>query len=45
MLTQEPEGPIIGASLFAKACMKFKATGKRYDDLLEVIRQGIYGGK
>jgi tRNA A37 threonylcarbamoyladenosine biosynthesis protein TsaE len=25
--------------------MKFKATGKRYDDLLEVIRQGVYGGK
>ena len=25
--------------------MKFKATGKRYDDLLEVIRQGIDGGE
>jgi tRNA threonylcarbamoyladenosine biosynthesis protein TsaE len=25
--------------------MKFKATGKRYDNLLEVIRQGVYGGK
>jgi tRNA threonylcarbamoyladenosine biosynthesis protein TsaE len=25
--------------------MKFKAIGKRYDDLLEVIRQGVYGGK
>jgi tRNA threonylcarbamoyladenosine biosynthesis protein TsaE len=24
--------------------MKFKATGKRYDDLLEVIRRGAYGG-
>lgn len=25
--------------------MKFKATGKRYDDLLGVIRQGVYGDK
>jgi tRNA threonylcarbamoyladenosine biosynthesis protein TsaE len=25
--------------------MKFKATGTRYDDLLEVIRRGAYGGK
>ena len=24
--------------------MKFKATGKRYDDLLEVIRHGTFGG-
>ena len=24
--------------------MKFKATGKRYDDLLEVIRRAAYGG-
>lgn len=24
--------------------MKFKATGKRYDELLEVIRQGTFGG-
>jgi tRNA threonylcarbamoyladenosine biosynthesis protein TsaE len=24
--------------------MKFKATGKRYDDLLEVIRHATYGG-
>jgi tRNA threonylcarbamoyladenosine biosynthesis protein TsaE len=24
--------------------MKCKATGKRYDDLLEVIRHGAYGG-
>jgi tRNA threonylcarbamoyladenosine biosynthesis protein TsaE len=24
--------------------MKFKATGKRYDELLGVIRQGVYGG-
>jgi len=25
--------------------MKFKATGKRYDELLEVIRHGTFGGK
>jgi tRNA threonylcarbamoyladenosine biosynthesis protein TsaE len=25
--------------------MKFKATGQRYDDLLGVIRQGVYGGE
>lgn len=25
--------------------MKFKATGQRYDDLLGVIRQSVYGGK
>lgn len=25
--------------------MKFKATGKRYDDLLEVIRHGMQGGE
>jgi tRNA threonylcarbamoyladenosine biosynthesis protein TsaE len=25
--------------------MKFKASGKRYDDLLEVIRHSVYGGK
>jgi tRNA threonylcarbamoyladenosine biosynthesis protein TsaE len=25
--------------------LKFRATGKRYDDLLERIRQGVYGGK
>jgi tRNA threonylcarbamoyladenosine biosynthesis protein TsaE len=25
--------------------MKFKATGQRYDDLLEVIRRGAYGGE
>jgi tRNA threonylcarbamoyladenosine biosynthesis protein TsaE len=24
--------------------MKFKAAGKRYDELLEVIRQAVYGG-
>jgi len=24
--------------------MKFKASGKRYDELLEVIRHGVYGG-
>ena len=24
--------------------MKFKATGKRYDDLLEMVRRGAYGG-
>jgi tRNA A37 threonylcarbamoyladenosine biosynthesis protein TsaE len=24
--------------------MKFKASGKRYDDLLEVIRHAAYGG-
>ena len=24
--------------------MKFKATGKRYDELLEVIRHGTFGG-
>jgi len=24
--------------------MKFKANGKRYDELLEVIRHGVYGG-
>ena len=28
MLTHEPDGPTIGASLFANACMKFKATGR-----------------
>lgn len=25
--------------------MKFKASGKRYDDLLDVVRQGVYGGE
>jgi tRNA threonylcarbamoyladenosine biosynthesis protein TsaE len=25
--------------------MKFKATGKRYDELLEVVRQGVSGGE
>jgi tRNA threonylcarbamoyladenosine biosynthesis protein TsaE len=24
--------------------MKFKSTGQRYDDLLEVVRRGVYGG-
>jgi len=24
--------------------MKFKASGKRYDELLEVIRHGTFGG-
>jgi tRNA threonylcarbamoyladenosine biosynthesis protein TsaE len=25
--------------------MKFKASGRRYDDLLGVVRQGVYGGE
>ena len=25
--------------------MTFKSTGKRYDDLLEVLRHGVYGGE